>query len=332
MYFNLFFPGRIQRQNFWLLWSGLVFCAIPSGPIAAKPISDYRWESFYESGKAHEELNRLDNAYYYYEKAERWMKGQKATEVQKAELYNAMGRIRQKQNKPYEAEIHFRKSLLYKEDQANIHLFLGAFQYERRRYTEAAQHYGRYLSLVNKDPDAARAAAIAYARSGQPQQGRELLLPYVSNNEDIRRECASLSLQSPQETLLACHKRALTVNPLDAESLREMWRTSYALFQARGNREHLLDSLFAAEQLHFLFPEIPEGGYYYALSLLSEKKYGNAAQVLAGINGSEGMELPALMMEAELRKRTGERDRSEEIYSAVSSAVEKRSGLLQEQR
>jgi len=327
MSFNLLFHGRIQRQNLWFLWLVLLF-AIPSGILTAKPISDYRWESFYEIGKVHEQLNRLDNAYYYYDKAERWMQGQKASDLQKADLYNAMGRIRQKQNKPYEAEILFRKSLLYKEDQENIHLFLGGFQYERRRYAEAAQHYGRYLSRVTTDPDAARSAAIAFARAGKPQQGRELLLPYGSDNEDIRRECAALSLQSSQETLLACHIRALSVNPLDAESLREMWRISYALFQAKGNHIHLQDSLIAAEQLHFLFPEIPEGGYYYALSLLAEKKYGNAAQVLAGLKRSEGMELPALMIEAELRKRKGERDRAEEIYSAV----EKISGLLQEQR
>ncbi len=178
-----------------VLWGGIAG--------AQERISDYSWEGFLAQGEEHYQAQRYENAFYYFEKAIRWLRSaEDLKKPQAARLFFLAGEALRQQGREFDAVPFYERSLYLNREQSPIYLFLGGYYATRRQYAKGSYYYREYHKRNPEDRRAALAFALCLADEGKRNEALGVLqkLPVrtqrVCNYEDRlqQRECLEANL------------------------------------------------------------------------------------------------------------------------------------------
>lgn len=246
-------------------------------------IQDYNWKDFYLQGEAHRRQGRSENALYYYRKAEKWSERYELTSEEHAMLLTAIGFSLANTTKEYDARDYFIKSLEYKSDQPDVHLFLARFEAKRRRYQNADEHYSIYRKLKPDDISVLREAALTLGLLGKSEEGRQLLSSVAKPADDVLRECQSYQKKQQYEKEVQCRERSMNLQPGNYDVIRQYWKSQIQLYQQTKNTDQLEKAEETSRYLRYLHSDNEDAVIIYAMTLFSEKKYSKARKELEEI-------------------------------------------------
>ncbi|MCS6985007.1 MAG: tetratricopeptide repeat protein [Leptospiraceae bacterium] len=191
----------------------VLFCFFHLTILAQERIYDYHWESFMAQGEEHFAAQRYENAFYYFEKAIRWLSAERNLQNPRlAELYYLAGESLRQLKRDYDALPYYEQSLRIKRDQPPILLILGNYHYRLKDFSEAASYLKEYLKLVPHDREISLKYSYALARTERVGEAR-LYLKSLSSGE--QKNCENLEDVFEEKK---CLEDNLLANPAQAEN------------------------------------------------------------------------------------------------------------------
>lgn len=274
-------------------------------------IQDYSWESFLAQGEEHYKAMRFENAFYYFEKAIRWLYNEKNFKNPNLpKLYFLAGESLRQLRREYDAIPYYEQSLYFNKNQPDIYLILGKYYYGIKNFEKVVFYLGEYLKLKKEDREMALLYSYALARHYSRQKAESYLnsLPPLE-----QKNCENLVFLIEKEN---CFRENLLANPKDGELHLRLLRF-YEEINQTAKQEQI------AEGLYVLFGDKKEYALPFILTLYQRGKIKKAIGYLEELCQNNPNDTELLYFLSDLYQEISEKDKAIQ-YRERAQSIEQR--------
>ncbi|MEM1111530.1 MAG: sulfatase-like hydrolase/transferase [Pseudomonadota bacterium] len=199
------------------------------------------------------------------------------------QLHGAMGQLLAREHDLSRAESHLRESLrLANNPRPEIYSSLGGVLAERGRFEDAIREYDRALQIQPGHAGTRNNAAIAYYRSGRPEEAHQLLTELVEDrpgHADAHNNLAVIAIDHQDwEAVVQHSKRAIDIAP----GVVEAWNN---LAVGEEELDNYAGAAKAYERALALAPDYWQARYNFGLLLLKTDDLQGAAAMFNEVLG-----------------------------------------------